>query len=166
MTMDMEPLHRSLDLQQEELDPDLFAATLAVNYVTYLMNSGGGNSIWPNLEATLHPYHIERFVTCVVEIARKANRFEGEWRKLQQSLPSIHHAWSRGQAYFEAHLLHAKIDSGEMEYFSIVDFAVEWYAYPAAQEVYQDEPLCREWFVSGYMLAWQDHFLSEDEISL
>ena len=50
-----------------------------------------------------------------------------------------------------------------MEYFSMIDFVVDCYAEVAASRVYPDDSALREWAINGYMLAWREYFLKDQE---
>jgi hypothetical protein len=45
-----------------------------------------------------------------------------------------------------------------MEYFSMVDFAVDCYAYVSASRVYADNAMLRDWAINGDMLLWRQQF--------
>ena len=68
-------------------------------------------------------------------------------------------AWEKGQRLFQEALEQAKSDQESMEYFSMIDFAIDCYAEVTASRVYPDQPALRDWTVNGYMLAWREHFL-------
>jgi hypothetical protein len=82
---------------------------------------------------------------------------------LQQVLPQVREAWEKGQQLFQDALERAKSDQESMEYFSMIDFAVDCYAEVAASRVYPDQLALRNWAVNGYMLVWRRHFLEMDE---
>ena len=86
-----------------------------------------------------------------------------EWRKLQQLLPQAREAWEKGQYLFQEALERAKSDHENMEYFSMIDFAVDCYAEVTASRVYPDQPALRNWAINGYMLSWREYFLKEQE---
>ena len=69
----------------------------------------------------------------------------------------------KGQRLFQEALERAKRDQESMEYFSMIDFAVDCYAEVAASRIYPDQPALRNWAVNGYMLAWREHFLKDQE---
>ncbi len=57
----------------------------------------------------------------------------------------------------------AKSDQKSLEYFSMIDFAVDCYSEVAASRIYPDHPILRNWAINGYMLAWREHFLKDQE---
>ncbi len=50
-----------------------------------------------------------------------------------------------------------------MDYFSMIDFAVDGYAYLSASRAYPDNPALCDWATNGYMVAWREHFLRGQE---
>jgi hypothetical protein len=94
-----------------------------------------------------------------VEDARLAQ----EWHKLQQVLPRVREAWEKGQNLFWEDLERAKSDQGRMEYFSMIDFAVDCYAEVSAARAYPGNSVLRDWGINGYMMAWREHFLKDQE---
>src|SRR5712691_4953589 len=132
----------------------MFAIALAVRYIRELINHGGSDMRRTDLESALHPEHLELFLARDVEITWKDARLAREWRKLHQVLPQVREAWERGQSLFHKDLERAKSDQKSMEYFSMIDFAVDCYAEVAAFGVYPDHPALRDWAINGYMLAW------------
>lgn len=88
-------------------------------------------------------------------------RLAQEWRKLQQVLPRVRETWKKGQSLFQEALTREKSDQKSMEYFLMIDFAIDCYAEVAASRIYPDHPALRDWAINGYMLAWREHFLSE-----
>jgi hypothetical protein len=73
----------------------------------------------------------------------------------------VREAWEKGQSLFQEALERAKSDHESMEYFSMIDFAVDCYAEVAASRVYSDHPALRDWAINGYMLLWRQHFLTD-----
>ncbi len=57
----------------------------------------------------------------------------------------------------------AKSDQEDMKNFSMIDFAVDCYAYASPSSHYPDNSMLRDWNVNGYMLAWRGHFLKDQE---
>ena len=159
----MDYLQQFLDLRRQDIEPEMFAIALAVRYIRELINHGGSDMRCPDLESVLHPEHLESFLARAVEITWKDARLSQEWRKLQQVLPLVREAWEKGQSLFQEALERAKSDHESMEYFSIIDFAVDCYAEVAASRVYPDHPALRDWAINGYMLAWREHFLKDQE---
>ncbi len=47
----------------------------------------------------------------------------------------------------------------------MIDFAVDCYAYVTARNAYHRNRALEEWAVNGYMLAWRQHFFTEEDIS-
>jgi len=156
-------LQQCLDLRRQDIEPEIFAIALAVRYVRELINHGGSDMRRPDHESAMHPEHLESFLARAVEIAWKDARLAQEWRKLQQVLPRVREAWEKGQSLFQEALERAKSDQKSMEYFSMIDFAVDCYAEVTASRVYPDQPALRNWAINGYMLAWRDHFLNDQE---
>ena len=150
-----------LDLRRADIDPDVFAAALAVHYVRRLLASGGSAFAHPEDESALQPQHFEPFLTRAVETAQKTNRFEHEWRRLQRVIPRIKGAWERGQALFQEDLARATANQEEMEYLPHIDFAVGCYATVNARKIYPDDRILQNWVINGYMLAWRGHFLKD-----
>jgi shikimate kinase len=93
-------LPSSLDLRRADLDPELFAAALAVHSMRRLIAAGGGSVERPDEEELLSPHHLAAFLARAVETAKRTRRFEQEWRRLQRLVPHIQAAWERGQALF------------------------------------------------------------------
>ena len=115
----------------------------------------------PDLESVLPPGRLESFHARAVEIPWKDARLAQEWRKSQQVLTRVREAWEEGQRLFQEALERAKSDHESMEYFSMIDFAVDCYAEVAATRVYPDHPALRDWAINGYMLLWRQHFLTD-----
>ncbi len=155
----MDYLQQCIDLRRQDIEPEIFTIALAVCCIRELINHGGSDMRRPDLESALHPEHLESFITRAVEIAWKDARLAREWRKLQQVLPRVREAWEKGQSLFQEALERAKSDQESMEYFSMIDFAIDCYAEVTASRVYPDQPALRDWTVNGYMLAWREHFL-------
>jgi hypothetical protein len=72
--------------------------------------------------------------------------------------------WEKGQTLFQEDLHRAKGDQEYLEYFSMIDFAVDCYAfaYASASFAFPDNPALKDWAINGYMLLWRQHFLTED----
>lgn len=159
----MDYLQQFIDLHRQDIEPEMFAIALALRSIRGLINHGGSDMRRPDLESVLHPEHLESFLARAVEIPWKDARLSQEWRKLQQVLPLVREAWEKGQSLFQEALERAKSDHESMEYFSMIDFAVDCYAEVAASRVYPDHPALRDWAINGYMLAWREHFLKDQE---
>jgi shikimate kinase len=131
-----ESFEEHLDLCQTDLDPELFAAATAVQYIRKLIAAGGGGVERPDDEEALSPHHLDAFLARAVENAHKTGRFEQEWRRLQRLMPQIQAAWERGQALFQEDLARAMTNPEEMEYLSHIDFAEKCYAAVDARRIY------------------------------
>ncbi len=160
--MQREALEAHLDLRQADIDPEAFAAALAVRHIRSLIAHGGSEFGWPDEDA-LHPDHLEAFLARAVETAHKTKRFEREWSRLRQLVPLIKAAWERGHVLFQEALTRATNDEEDMEYLSQIDFAVDCYACVSALNIYPHDQVQQAWAINGYMLAWQRHFLTDDE---
>jgi hypothetical protein len=154
-----------LDLRRAEIDPDVFAQALAVDYVLRLLTNGGSPFAHPEDANALHPQHLTPFLARAVEMAKATHRFEPEWRRLRRVMPRIQLAWEEGQALFQQALARARANQEEMEYLSMIDFVVDCYAYVAARKSYPDDRALQNWIINGYMLAWRQHFLTEENTS-
>ena len=159
----MEYLQQCIDLRRQDIEPEMFAIALAIRYICGLINHGGSDMRCPDLESALHPGHLESFLARAVKITWKDARLAQEWHKLQQLLPWASEAWEKGQNLFQEALERAKRDQKSMEYFSKINFAVDCYTEVAAAHVYPDQPALRDWTINGYMLAWREPFLKEQE---
>ncbi len=126
MTSDDLPSY--LDLRRADLDPELFAAAVALHPIRKLIAAGGGSIEQPDEEEALHPHHLAAFLARAVETAHQNRRFEQEWRRLQRVVPQIQAAWERGQTLFQEDLARATANPEEMEYLSHIDFAEDCYA--------------------------------------
>jgi hypothetical protein len=159
----VEYIQQLIDLHRQDIKPEMFAIALAARYIRELINHGGSEMRRPDLESALHPEHLESFLARAVDISWKDARLAQEWHKLQQVLPRVREAWEKGQHMFQEALERAKSDHESMEYFSMIDFAVDCYAEVAATRVYPDHPALRDWAINGYMLAWREYFLKDQE---
>ena len=159
----MDYLQQCLDLRRQDIEPEIFTIALAVRYIRELIYHGGSDVSRPDLESALHPEHLESFLAHTFEITWKDAYLAEEWRKLQQLLPRVREAWEKGQSLFQEALERAKSDQESMEYFSMIDFAVDSYAEVAASRVSPDHPALRNWTINGYMAAWREHFLKDQE---
>jgi len=158
----MDHLQQFIDLRRTDLDPEVFAAALAIYHVSKLIASGGSSSGHPDLESVLPPRQIEAFLDRAISSAQKTKRFELEWRSLQRAIPPIKMAWGNGQAHFQETLTRAMDHPEEIEYLSQIDFAADCYAYPAALKIYPHEGALQAWYINGYMLSWQAHFFANE----
>ena len=155
----MDYIQQLINLHRQDIRPEMFAIALAVHYIRGLINHGGSDMRRPDLESALHPEHLEFFLARAVEITWKDARLAQEWRKLQQVLPRAREAWEKGQILFREDLERAKSHQENIEYFSMIDFAVDCYAKGSSSRVYPDNPALRDWAINGYMVAWREHFL-------
>ncbi len=64
--------------------------------------------------------------------------------------------WERGKTLFQEDLGQAK-GKEHMDYFSMIDFAVDGYADLSASRIYSDNPTLRDWAFNGYRLMWRWH---------
>ena len=161
--MKKEDLENATDLEREDLDPELFAAALAVQHIGQLLAYGGNCQGQSSDDDALRPEHFERFVPRALEYAQETKHFTDHWRHLQRILPYIKAAWMKGRNLFQEDLIRAMGSQEQMDYFSLIDFAVDCYAYISAKDAYPDNQTLQAWAINGYMLAWRQHFLTEDD---
>ena len=159
----MDYIQQLIDLQRQDIRPEMLALALAVRYIRGLINHGGSDMKHPDLESALHPEHLESFLARAVEIKWKDARLAQEWHKLQQVLPWAREAWEKGQNLFREDLERAKSDQENMEYFSMIDFSVDCYTEGSSSRVYPDNSALRDWAINRYMVAWREHFLKDQE---
>ena len=164
--MTSDDLQHCLDLRRADLDPELFAAVLAVHSIRRLIAASTSSVEWPDEEEALSPHHLEAFLARAVETATRIRRFEQEWRRLQRLAPRIQAAWERGQALFQEDVVRATSNPEEMEYLAQIDFALDCYAEVLARKAYPHNQALQTWATSGYMVAWWQHFLAEEDASL
>jgi hypothetical protein len=150
-----------VDLRRADIDPELFAAALAVQLVCRLIAHGGSRFGRAGDEDALHPDDLEVFLTRAVETAHKTRHFEREWRELHQMIPGITIAWEQGQVLFQEALTHAVSDEEQLGYLSKIDVAVDCFAYVSAHNTYPQNRALQAWLINGYMLAWREHFLKD-----
>jgi hypothetical protein len=154
-------LQQFIDLRRQDIEPELFTIVLAICHIRGLINHGGSDMRHPDFESALHPEHLESFLARAVEATWKDVRWAQEWRKLQQVLPRVRAAWEHGQMLFREDLERAKSDQENLEYLSMIDFAVDCYAEGSASRVYPNSPALRNWAINGYMSAWREHFFKD-----
>ena len=164
--MTSDDLQDCLDLRRADIDPELFAAALAVQHIRRLIAAGGNGARHPDEEEALSPHYFEAFLARASETAHKTWYFEQEWRRPERLAPQIQAAWERGQVLFQEDLASATANPEEMEYFSLIDFAVDCYAAVDARRTYPYDRVQQAWATSGYMLAWWQHFLAEEDASV
>jgi len=155
-----------LDLRRADLDPEWFAAALAVKHMRRLIAAGGNGAGHPDEEEALFPHHIAAFLARAVETAHTTGRFEQEWRRLYQMIPQLQAAWERDQGLFQEDLARATDNPEEMDYLAMSDVAETCYATVDARRTYPNNPAQQAWATSGYMLAWWQFFLAEHNVSL
>ncbi len=124
----MDYLQQFVDLHRQDIEPEMFATALALRSIRGLIYHGGSDVSQPDLESALHPEHLESFLARAVEITWKDAYLAQEWRKLQQVLPRVREAWKKGQSLFQEALERANSYQESMQYFSMIDFAVDCYA--------------------------------------
>src|SRR5207237_595591 len=105
------------------------------------------------------------FLLRSISTAQKTKRFEHEWRSLQEAIPRIKIAWENGQVHFQENLARAIDNPEEMEYLSQIDFAADCYCYSSALKVSPYDRALQAWYLNGYMLAWQQHFFTDENAS-
>ena len=159
----MDDLQQFIDLHHQDSDPALFATSLALRHIRHLINHGGCEIGRSDFDSALHPHHLEAFLSRALDRPWKEKRCAQEWRRLQQVLPRLQEAWEKGQILFQEDLEQVKSDQESLEYFSMIDFAVDCYAYVSSCRIYPDNPTLCNWAMNGYMLAWRRYFLEEDE---
>jgi hypothetical protein len=159
--MQRDSLEQYIDLRRADIDPQLFAAALAVQHVRRLIAYGGSRSGRAGDEDALHPNDLEAFLARAVETAHKTRHFEREWRRIHQLVPGITIAWEQGQVLFQEALTHAMSDEEDLGYLSEIDFAVDCFAYVSARSTYPQNRTLQAWLINGYMLAWRQHFLKD-----
>jgi len=116
--MNMEHLQQFIDLRRAEIDPEMFAAALAICHISKLIASGGISIGRPDLESALPSQLLEVFLLRAIATAQKTRHFEQEWRSLQQAIPGIKIAWEHRQSHFKETLACAMNVPEEMEYLS------------------------------------------------
>ena len=72
----MDHLQHFIDLRRTDIDPEVFAAALAIYHVRKLITSGGSSSERADLEAVPSPGQIEAFLGRAISSAQKTKRFE------------------------------------------------------------------------------------------
>ena len=159
----MDYLQQCIDLRRQDIEPELFTVALAVRYICELINHGGSDMRRPDLASALHPENLEQFLARAIEITWKDAHLAQEWPELQLVLPRVREAWEKGQSLFQEALERAKSDQKSMEYFSMIDFAVDCYAEVSASRAYPGNSALRDWAINGYMMAWREHFLKDQE---
>ncbi len=163
--MNMDHLQQFIDLRRTDIDPEVFAAAIAIQHVSKLIASGGSSIGRPDLESVLSPQQIEIFLFRAISAAQKTKRFEQEWHSLQQAIPGIKIAWEKGQMLFQENLARVLDNPEEMEYLSQIDFALDCYAYVVALKTYPHDRAAQAWCIHGYMVGWRQHFFADNSYS-
>ncbi len=163
--MGRKTVQQFLDLRQPDIDLERFAGALVVPHIRLLIASGGSPIGRPDLEDALRPKHLAAFVEQALIYAQQTHHFEQEWLQLKVRLAEVTAAWEQGRVALQHDLARARVNQEEMEYVSVIDFASDCYAVAAAQSIYQDDQALQEWLINGYMVAWREHFLEDDDVS-
>ncbi len=158
----MDSLQQCTDLRRPESDQELFAIALALGHIRALIQRGGSDMRYPDDDSALHPHHLEPFLARAVERTWKGKRMAQKWHRLQLFFPRLKGAWKRSITLFQEDLDQAK-GKEYIEYFSMIEFAVDCYAEVLASRVCPDNTMLRDWAINGYMLAWRGHFLKDQE---
>lgn len=159
----MDYVQELLDLRRLDNDSELFAIALALPHVRVLIQHGGSDIRRPDDDSALQPHHLEVLLARAVETPWKDRRMAQEWRRLQLLLPRRKEAWERGKILFQEDLDRAKSDQEHLEYFSMIDFAVDGYASLSASRAYPDISALQNWAINGSMLMWREYFLKDQE---
>lgn len=158
--MEREDVEDYTNLERDDLNPELFGAALAVQHIRKLISYGGSEYGRASDEDALQPEQLEAFIIRAIENAKETKRFEQEWCQLQKLIPQIKNAWKKGQAHLQKEIIRVADNQEEMEYLSMIDFAVDCYAYVSARNFYPGNRILQAWFINGYMHMWREHFLS------
>jgi hypothetical protein len=149
----MDQLQQCTDLRRPDNDPELFAIALALCHIRALIQHGGSRMRRPDDDSALHPHHLEVFLTRAVERTWKDKCIAQEWRRLQLFFRRAKEAWERSKPLVQEDLDQAK-GKEHMDFFSMIDFAVDGYPYSSTR---------RDWAIYGYRLMWRWHFLKDQE---
>ena len=85
-----------------------------------------------------------------------------EWHILQHLFPYLKRAWEEGLALFQEDLSRAKRGQELLEYFSLIDFAVDCFVSLTAKKAYPGDAPAQAWAPNGYMVAWRKWQDDED----
>lgn len=162
VTTIMECIGRHLDLRRSDLDPEDFAAALAVQHLTLLLVHGGSAYGHPDSEDALDPLLLETFLDHAAVTARRTGHLALEWHILQHLFLHLKRAWEEGQALFQENLRCAKRSQELLEYFSLIDFAVDCFASLTTKKAYPGDVPAQAWALNGYMAAWRKWRDDED----
>jgi hypothetical protein len=157
----MDHLQQCTDLRRPESDPELFAIVPALGHIRTLIHHDRSDMRRPDDDSALHPHYLEAFLARAVERTWKDMRIVQEWRRFQWFLPRLKEAWESGKTLFQEDFDQTK-GKEYIEYFSIIDFAIDGYAYLSASRVYPDNHATRDWAINGDMLMWRWHFLKKE----
>ncbi len=136
----MDYLEEFIDLYSRDIDPERCVIAFAIHYIK-LINVGGSDIGRPDDDSAPQPRHLEALLTSVAEITLQGKRLVQEWPNLQQLVPKFKEAGEKGQPQFREALELARSNLEDMEYFTMINFAVDCYAYVSASRVYPDNPM-------------------------
>jgi len=162
VTTIMERIERHLDLRRSDLDPEDFAAALAVQHLTLLLVHGGSAYGRPDAEDSLDPLLLGNFLDRAAVTSQSVGRLAQEWHILQGLFPRLKSAWEEGQVLFQEDLRRTKRSQELQEYFSMIDFVVDCFAFPTAKKAYPGDALAQAWALNGYLVAWRKWRDDED----
>jgi hypothetical protein len=158
----MNYLQLCTDLHRPSSDLELFAIALVLRHIRALIRHGGSDMRRRDDDSALHPHHLEAFLARAVERTWKDKHMAQEWYRLQLFLPRLKEAWERGRTLFQEDLDQAK-GKEYIEYFSMIEFAVDCFTDVFASRFYPDNTMLRDWAIIGYMLVWRGHFLKDQD---
>jgi hypothetical protein len=156
-------VQQCLDLRQPDIDLERFADALVVHHICLLIDSGGKTLGRYDLDDCLDAEHLMAFVERAAINSQQTHHFEQEWRLLKTRLSEVCAAWEQGRVAFQHDLTHATANQVEMDYFSVIDFASDCYAVAAAQSFCRFDRSLQAWLINGYMVAWRQHFSTEED---
>ncbi len=154
--MDTYTLEHYLDLLRADTEVESFEAALAVQHVRRQIINGGKDNGRLDLDSALQSQHLVLFLAHAVETSQRTKYFEGDWRRLKRLFPSLRDAWEKGQALFQEDLAHVTGSREEMEYLSMIDFAVDCFASARATNLYPHDRALQNWVINGYTLHLND----------
>ncbi len=156
-------VQQCLDLRQPDIDVERFADALVVHHICLLIDSGGKTLGCYDLDDSLDAEHLTTFVERAVVNSQQTHHFEQEWLLLKARVSEVSAAWEQGRVAFQHDLTRTKDNQEEKSYFSIIDFASDCYAVAAAQSYYRFDRSLQAWLINGYMVAWRQHFSTEED---
>ena len=148
----MDYLEEFIDLYSRDIDPARFVIARANHYIR-LINPGGIDIGRSDDDSAPQPHHLEALLRSAAVITRQGKRLVQEWRNLQQHVPKLKEAWKKGQTLFREALECARSNQEDMENFTMINFAVDCYAYLTASRVYPDNPMLLDWLLKG--ICWR-----------